>query len=126
MQRSDLLKEAAKDVLRRARDMQAHGSLPLVLGTQGLIALMWDKFQRTLRELPTNREKAIDELQTMVAEGFLVYFSLTEEHYKAWAEMEEQEQQTLLEAWTDDEEEEEQGDGDDSGLREQAEGSSGD
>lgn len=125
MQR-DLLKEAAKDVLRRARNLQEQGKLPLVLGTQGLIALMWDKMQRALVELPTNREKALQELADMVAEGMLIYYSLAEPDYKMWAENMEEEEQALLEVWSNEEQEEEEEDGDNDGLREQAEGSTSD
>jgi len=108
-----MLKDAAKDILRRAKQLQSEGRMPLVLGTEGLVALMWDKFQRSLDSLrdttsPTNREEAAQELLTMVAEGLLVYYTHTKPAYEAMAEVREQEEEELLQSWESSDEEEEQ------------------
>jgi uncharacterized protein (DUF2126 family) len=104
-----MLKDAAKDVLRRAKQLQSEGRMPLVLGTEGLVALMWDKFQRSLDNLrntasPTNREEAAQELLTMVAEGLLVYYTHTKPAYEAMAEQLREENEELAAAWSEHEE----------------------
>lgn len=118
-----MLKDAAKDVLRRAKQLQEEGRMPLVLGTEGLIALMWDKFQRALDHLrnetsPTYREEASMELLTMVAEGLVIYYTHTKDAYKNLAERRASEDIEMLSQWEETDAEEENEEEQDEGTSE--------
>lgn len=83
------LQVVAKDIYKRAKRMKDSGEMPLVLGVDGLVALVWDRFQRYMK-----KKEGLELLDT-AALALLVYHASQAPELANLADM----------TWDDDQEE---------------------